>query len=170
MQKIRKKLYGSPAHVALEEVVTNKKLMKDIAKLTEFHHTGELESYHSLMTKYAPKREHFCYNGMVARTQLVVLDHNANVSRSQAEVKKGSNQGEKRFKIVCSKQRKNWVAKEIKVPKSYSYVEGMMNDVILCKKGKKIKYKPKIQAKCIAPTPKPPKQDIIEKRLSNKQN
>ena len=98
---------GSPAHVALEEVVTNKKLMKDIAKLTEFHHTGELESYHSLMTKYAPKREHVCYNGMVARTQLALLDHNANVSRSQAEVKKGSNQGEKRFKIVCSKQRKN---------------------------------------------------------------
>ena len=45
-----------------------------------------------------------------------------------------------------------------------------MNDVILCKKGKKFKYKPKIQAKCIAPTPRPPKQDIIEKRLSNKQN
>ena len=32
---------GSPAHVALEEVVTNKKFMKDVAKLTEFHHTGE---------------------------------------------------------------------------------------------------------------------------------
>ena len=105
---------GSPANVALEEVVTNKKLMIDMkAKLTEFHHTGELESYHSLMTKYAPKCEHICYNGMVARTQLAVLDHNANVSRSQAEVKKGSNQGEKRFKTVCSKQRKNWVAKEI---------------------------------------------------------
>ena len=161
---------GSPAHVALEEVGTNKKLMKDIAKLTEFHHTGELESYHSLITKYAPKREHFCYNGMVARTQLAVLNHNANGSRSQAKVKKGSNQDEKRFKIVCSKLRKNWVAKEIKMSKSYSYVEGMMNDVILCKKGKKFKYKPKIQANCIAPTPKPPKHDITEKRLSNKQN
>ena len=80
--------------------------MKDLAKLTEFNHTDELESYHSLMTKYAPKREHFCYNGMMARTQPAVLDHYTNVSRSQAEVKKGSNQGEKRFKIVCSKQRK----------------------------------------------------------------
>jgi hypothetical protein len=153
-------------HIALVEVITNKKLLKDLEKLTEFHHTGELESYHSLMTKYAPKREHFCYNGMVARTQLAVLDHNANVNRTQAEVKKGSKQGEKRFKIVCGKQRKNWLAKEIKTPKFYSYVEGMMNDVILCKKGKQFKYKPKIQAKCIAPTPKPPKQDVIEKRIS----
>ena len=41
--------------------MTNKKLLKDLAKLTEFHHTGELESYHSLTTKYAPKHEYFCY-------------------------------------------------------------------------------------------------------------
>ena len=76
-------------------MVTNQKLLKDLAKHTEFHHTGQLESYHSLMTKYVPKREHFSYSGMVARTQLAVLDHNANVTRSQAEVKKGAFQGEK---------------------------------------------------------------------------
>ncbi|XP_028414363.1 uncharacterized protein LOC114537519 [Dendronephthya gigantea] len=164
---------GSLAHVALEEVVTNKKLLKDICKLTEFRRTGELESYHSVMTKYVPKREHFCYNGMIARTQLAVLDHNANVDRSQAEVMKGQSKGEKRYKVVCGKQRKNWVAKEIKTPKSYSHVMGMMNDVILYKEGKKkIKYKPTTQAKCIAPTPKPPKQDVIEQhktRLNQKQ-
>ena len=82
------------------------------------------------MTKYVPKREHFCYNGMVARTQLAILDHNANVGRSHAKVKKGLKQGDKRFNIVCGKQRKNWVAKVIK---THSYVEDMMNDVILCK-------------------------------------
>ena len=119
-----------------------KKLLRDLGKLTEFHHTGGLQSYHSLMTKYVPKREHFCYNGMVARTQLAILDHNANVNKSQAEVKQGDNQGEKRYKVVCGKQRKNWVAKKVKAPKSNTYVEGMMNDVILYKKGKKFKYKP----------------------------
>ena len=67
---------GSPAHVALEEVITSKKLLKDLEKLTEFHHTRKLESYHSVMTKYVPKRKHFCYNRMVARTQLAILDHN----------------------------------------------------------------------------------------------
>ena len=133
---------GSPAHVTLEEVVTNKKLLKDLEKLTEFHHTGVLESYHSVMTKYVPKREHFSYNRMVARTQLAILDHNANVGRKQVEIK-GSSQGEKRFKIVWGKQRKNWVAKEIKVPKTYRHVEGMMQDVILCEQGKKFTYKPR---------------------------
>ena len=157
---------GSPSLVALEEVVTNQKLLKDLAKLTEFHHTGQLESYHSLMTKYVPKREHFSYNGMVARTQLAILDHNANTNRSQAEVKKGPCQGEKRYKLLCAKQRKNWVVKEIKTPKVYGYTEDMMDDVILCQEGKKFPYKPTQQAKHIAPTPKPCKQDIIEKHQS----
>ena len=78
-----------------EDVVTSQKLLKDLAKLTEFHHTGQLEFYHSLMTKYVPKREHFSYNGMEARTQLAILDHNANTIRSQEEVKKGACPGEK---------------------------------------------------------------------------
>ena len=69
---------GSSAHVALEDVVKNNKLLKDIGKLTEFHHTGQLASNHSLMTKYVPKQEHFRYNGMVARTQLGILDRNTN--------------------------------------------------------------------------------------------
>ena len=83
---------GFPALVALEDVVSNQKLLKDLAEL---HHTGQLESYHSLMTKYVPKREHFRYNGMVARTQLAILDHNANTTKSQAEVKKTACQGKK---------------------------------------------------------------------------
>ena len=76
---------------------------------------------------------------MVARTQLAILDHNNNVNRSQAEVKQGANKGEKRFKLVCSKQRKNWIAKEIKTPKSTAYVEGLMEHVLQCKNGKKLK-------------------------------
>ena len=80
---------GTPVHVALEDIICNKKFLNDLGKLTEFHHTGELESYHALMTKYVPKREHFCYNGMVARTQLAVLDHNANVNRSQGRGHEG---------------------------------------------------------------------------------
>ena len=96
---------GSPSLVALEEVVTNQKLLKDLAKLTEFHHTGQLKSYHSLMTNYVPKREHFSYNGMVAQTQLTILDHNANTNRSQAEVKKGPCQGEKKIQATLCKAK-----------------------------------------------------------------
>ena len=75
--------FGTAAHVALEEVVFNKKLLKDLKFVTEFHHTGNLEVYHSMMHKYCPKRQHFSHEGMVARTQLAALDHNHNCSRKQ---------------------------------------------------------------------------------------
>jgi hypothetical protein len=101
----------------------NKKLLKDISKLSEFHHTGSLEVYHSLLLKYAPKRKHFSYNGMIARTQLAVIDHNTNVKRQQALVKKGKNKSEKRYNVVFPKGKKKWVAKPIMDKKSYSFVQ-----------------------------------------------
>ena len=69
---------GLPVHLASEEVVLNTKLLKDLAKLTDFCHTGKIEVYHSMMLKYCWKQEHISYKGMVARTQLAVLDNNAN--------------------------------------------------------------------------------------------
>lgn len=87
---------GSSSHVAMEEIVFNKKLLKDIRLLTEYHHTGNLEVFHSLLLKYAPKRKHFSYQGMVGRTQLAIMDHNNNCDRSQATVTKGKNKGESR--------------------------------------------------------------------------
>ncbi len=152
---------GSLTYVALEEIVTNKKLVNDLEKLTEFHHTGELEQYHSVLLKYAPKREHFSYNGMVARTQLAVLDHNSNVHRKQAVIQKGEKKGERRYNVVCPKQRNKWVAKPIKEPKSYEYINSMMKDVLKIKEGKKMKYKPVAQAQNISTIPKPPKQEVI---------
>jgi len=108
---------GSPAHVALEEVVYNKNLLRDIVKLTEYHHTGNLEVFHSLLLKYAPKRKHFSYQGMVGRTQLAVMDHNTNSDRQQATSK-----GENRYKVVFPKNRKTWVAKPIPQEKSFGFV------------------------------------------------
>lgn len=64
---------GTSAFSALEEVVQFPRLLKDMAKLTEFCHTGSLEVYHSMMLKYVPKREHFSYKGMLARTQLAAI-------------------------------------------------------------------------------------------------
>ena len=51
---------------------------------------GSLEVFHSTMTKYTPKRLHFFYESMLARTQLAVLDHNYNVGREQAKTKTGN--------------------------------------------------------------------------------
>jgi len=58
----------SEAHKALVKVVFDKTLLRNIRKLTKSCHTGSLEVYHSVQTSYVPKRQHFSYKGMVART------------------------------------------------------------------------------------------------------
>ena len=95
---------GSPAYAALQSVILVTRLLKDIAKLSDFCHTGILEVYHSVLTKYCPKRQHFSYRGMVAQTQLAALDHNHNTERNQATTATGK---EKRYKLVFQKPRNN---------------------------------------------------------------
>ena len=50
----------SDLYEALRKVVTKKQFLRDIRMLSRFLHTGALEVYHALITKYAPKRHHFC--------------------------------------------------------------------------------------------------------------
>ena len=82
---------SSVAHNALRKVALQDTLLQDMKKLTGFHHTGSLEVFHSLLLKYCPKRQHFSYVGMQARTELAILDHNYNTQRKQATTKDGIN-------------------------------------------------------------------------------
>ena len=66
----------SPSLLALKNVVENKKILAEIKYLSKFCHTGSLEVFHSVINKYCPKRLQFTLEGMIARTQLAVLDYN----------------------------------------------------------------------------------------------
>ena len=75
----RSKVWLSPksqAFEALQKIVFDKTILKDIVHLTKVSHTGVLEVYHSLLNKWAPKSTHFSYKGMIARTQLAAIDFN----------------------------------------------------------------------------------------------
>ena len=117
---------GSHAHEALKDVVLNKRLLKDIGKLNLFCHTGGLEVYHSVMTKFCPKREHFPYKGMLARTHLAALEHNHNVNRIHAT----TTTGEKRYKLEHRKAKKEWIVRPIYESMSNSHLNDMMKEVI----------------------------------------
>ena len=158
----------TPAYIALEEVVLNKKILKDIEKLTEFCHTGELEVYHSEYLKYCPKREHFSHKGMVARSQLTALDHNANCGRKQAVVQSGPRAGEARYKVSFPKAQKQWVAKPIKEKKSYAHVVVLMDTVAnVCETGE-VEIEPEARRlpKNISRTAPPSKQELVRKHRS----
>ena len=55
---------------ALQNIVLDKKLLEDLSYLTKLGHTGVLEIYHSLHNKWAPKKQHFSYLGMLVRSNL----------------------------------------------------------------------------------------------------
>ena len=153
------------AYEELAKVVREAKLNKDLAKMTQFAHTGALEVYHSMLTKYCPKRQHFSYEGMVARTTLAVMDHNHNTGRSQAITQ----DGEERFKYEWSKISKCWVAKPIAVGKDYSYLQDLMARVVEVRQNKEqlapIPRPAKTQGN-IAPEARPDKQVLLERHQS----
>jgi len=112
---------SSFAYAALQTIVTDKSLISNLKHLTNFNHTGTLEVYHSLYNKYSPKRLHFLYPGIIARSQLAVLDFNSGVGLAQSK----NRQRNLRFKHQFSKVTQSWVVKKIPkkrteyLPKSY---------------------------------------------------
>ena len=160
---------NSAAHNALKDVIFNKKLLKDIEKLSQFCHTGSLESYHAMLLKYVPKRQHYSHAGMNARLQLAALDHNHNVGRLVAVKKDGS----EILSQVFSKMRKTWVVKNVYEKKSYTYLNELMSRVVERRLDDTINIGdinirvpiPALPTN-IATKPKPDKNQAIEERFS----
>ena len=155
-------VHGSPAHTCLQSIVMDKTILNDLPYLVEYNHTGMLEVYHALMLKYVPKQEHFQLYGMIARTQLAVLEHNYNCNRSQMKTKSGK----PRYKYPYSKVTQNWVAKPIMEKKENSYLYDMLKDVYIAA-SKNISLELPITLdipKNIAPTPRPSVESLISCR------
>ena len=73
----------TPVFFTLISIIEDVKLLADMEYLTQFKHTGNLEVYHSVINKYSPKRLHFSLYGMIARTQLAVMDFNSGADDKQ---------------------------------------------------------------------------------------
>ena len=72
-----------------------------------FCRTAIVEVFRSVLNRYCPKRLHFTLQGMIARTQLAVLDYNCSSNITQAT----RNDGKRRNKHFFSKMMQNWVVK-----------------------------------------------------------
>ena len=137
--------------------------MNDLPNLVKFKHSGNIEVYHNLLLKYCPKRLAFSYEGMYARTQLAVLDHNENLDRKQAVTKSN----EKREKFQYSKVTGQWVVKDVKEKKSRTFVEEVFNEIPAVIHGN-VEKNDKLEAipKTIATTPRPNKAEVSMGTLS----
>jgi len=159
---------GTPAYVALEEVVLQPKLLKDLANLTDFCHTGGLEVYHSMILKYCPEGEHFSYKGMVARTQLAAIDNNHNTGRKQAVIQRGERVGEARYRPCFPKMHRRWVVKPVLEKKSYAFLPELQKKVLGMCDGTEDPLEPTAVdlPPNIASEPALGKQDLIKKHRS----
>ena len=154
----------SDAFGALQSIVFCKNTSKDLTHHTQFCHTGVSEVYHALYNKWAPKRQHFAYVGMLTKSQLAVVDFNEGISLEQATTERG----DKRFNVTLFKVTKQWSAEPIKEKKDLGYLHRMVkktiksaaknenfNDLVI----------PKLP-KNIAGVPKPDKAFVIENQKS----
>ena len=153
---------GSPSYIALEQVVKEKSLLSDLSYLTDFEHTGQLEVYHSLYNKFCPKRLHFGWDGMVARSQLAILDHNCGTNCKQATTFDKIH----RYKQSFSKVTQNWVTKQIMEKKDKRYIKELMTITEEIQNGVAtgVNFVSKKFPGNIAKTPKPDKNEAIRNR------
>ena len=99
---VRSKAWLSPqsdSFIALQAIVLDKTILKDLVHLTKFSHTGILEVYHFVLNKWASKSTHFSYKGTVARCKLAAMDFNQGQDLQQAKTKLGN----ERYNVCFSK-------------------------------------------------------------------
>ena len=155
---------NSEAFIALQNIVLDKSILKDLSYLTKFSHTGVLEIFHALYNRWAPKRQHFSYLGMITRSQLAIMDFNAGSNIEQATTKKG----DKRGNLSFSKATKNWSYKPIKGQKDRTYLHKMVNETVECAAKNKKLPKPKIPKlpANIASVERPNKLEVMKNQIS----
>ncbi|XP_059389305.1 uncharacterized protein LOC132122845 isoform X3 [Carassius carassius] len=112
------------AFYKLEKLLTNKRTLKDVAKLSPHHQTSSLEAFRAVILRFAPKNVVFPFIGMLCRLYLAAMHYNENVDRPRAETAEGV----PLFKISFPKSRKEECrVKPQKTQPTFGYVADMMD-------------------------------------------
>ena len=77
------------------------------------------QSFHNLMTAYAPKRIGYKHDGYVVRMEAAYIDHNSHLDRPQLMTKDG--------KLVFTRKWSKRSARWHDVPVPYPYAAGVCN-------------------------------------------
>ena len=149
----------SEAFKALQDIVTDKNLLKALPHITRFCHTGELEVFHSMLLKYCPKRQHFKYEAMKARLYLAALDWN-----SQTKEECRDENDDVKESMVWSKRRGQWVKRVRYMRSSENHLAPLMKMILESKELGAAEVprmkKPPTLPSYVAKEPKPAPEDV----------
>eukprot|EP00118_Oscarella_pearsei_P022098 m.252094 g.252094 ORF g.252094 m.252094 type:complete len:256 (+) comp40347_c0_seq9:790-1557(+) len=102
----------TPASVKLTKLIKAKKFCRDMGKLSPYHQTSSLESFHSLLIHFIPKSTAFGYHGMKVRQYLAALHYNENAKCVQAL----TTDGKERYVVKYPKYKKgDFIVRKIRI-------------------------------------------------------
>ncbi|XP_071377166.1 uncharacterized protein [Centroberyx affinis] len=114
---------ASKAAFKLQKIVENKRLLKDVAKLSPNHQTSAIEGFHSVILRFAPKNVVFSYRGMLCRLYLTAMHFNENATRAQLKTKEGAPV----YKIKYPKYKKGkYSIQAVKTNQTSGYVDNLL--------------------------------------------
>ncbi|CAM4733278.1 unnamed protein product [Leuciscus chuanchicus] len=114
---------ASTALFKLQRIVSNKYLLKGVAKLSPRLQTSAIEGFNSVILRFTPKNVVFSYRGMLCRLYLASLHFNENGNREQLT----SRDGTPAYKLKYPKHKKGkHTIQPLKKKTSYAYVDNLM--------------------------------------------
>ncbi|XP_039667161.1 uncharacterized protein LOC120565424 isoform X2 [Perca fluviatilis] len=117
---------GSMALYKVEKILVNKRVVKDVEKLSHHYQTSSLEAFHSLILRFTPKNVVFPFMGMLCRLYLAAMHYNENADCEQAT----TSAGQPVFKVVFPKSRKGEVtARPVKTDPTYKLMRLVFEEV-----------------------------------------
>lgn len=164
---------GSPPHVALRDIVMNKRLIQKIPYYLNCRTTSELENFQNLILKYASKRNAYKPPTYRARNLLAALDNNVNCNRSDLTNKDGST----RYQRYYSKKGGRWSAYSVKQDKTYNHVFNIIELIVKTRLEDRVGMNsglileptdPRRISCVLAPIPPPNTSDIVDEQKSRK--
>ncbi|KAL1260280.1 hypothetical protein QQF64_008107 [Cirrhinus molitorella] len=114
---------GTMVLYKVEKLLLNKRVLRDVEKLSHQHQTSAFEAFHSIILRFTPKNVVFPYIGMLCRLYLATMHFNENADREQAT----NFEGTALNKITYPKSKKGKpTAKPVKTEPTYGYVNDLM--------------------------------------------
>uniref|UniRef100_A0A1A7YS46 Zgc:123060 n=1 Tax=Iconisemion striatum TaxID=60296 RepID=A0A1A7YS46_9TELE len=124
----RKKWFqpGSKALSRVEKILTNRRVLMDVARLSSQCQTSTQEAFHSVVLRFTPRNVFFPFIGRLCRLYLAAMHFNENSSRIQAR----KTTGKRRYAIHFPKAKKGGhTVKPVESPPTQCYVHNLIADV-----------------------------------------